>query len=195
MGRNTIDRVRRVLSRSPKRTIDDASLAPAGVLVLLCPRDGEYRIVLTRRSTTVGIHKGEISFPGGRMDDADRTLVDTALREACEEIGVRPEDVEVLGELDDTIVGSSYVMSPVVGTVSGPYEFRPDEREVAEIIEIPLSALRDAGALRDEVRIVDGELAVRPSYAYRGRLVFGATASVLARFLELLEGAPDGEAP
>ena len=194
MEQQTIDRVRRILSRSPKSTIDDASLTPAAVMVLVYRKDDQLCVLLNKRSQSVAEHKGEISFPGGRREDGDRTSVDTALRETFEEMGVRPEDVEVLGELDDAATNSNYVISPVVGTIPESYDFKPDKREVAEVIEIPLQELTAPRALRQEARIVDGGVVVRPSYAYQGHLVYGATASLLARFLELLDDAADEEA-
>ena len=192
---STIAAVRRILSQSPKKTLHDASLIPAGVMVLLYPDDGEYRVLLNVRSADVEDHKGEISFPGGRMDEGDGTLLDTALRETHEEMGIQPQDVEVLGELDDVATRSSYVISPYVGTIPIPYHFKPNDREVAEVLEVPVSMLVDPGSLRDEMRLVDGEPVNSPSYAYRGHLIFGATAKVLRRFLEHLEGASDEEAP
>ena len=194
MEQHTIDRVRRILSRSRKGTVDDPSLTPAAVMVLVYPKDGQLCVLLNRRSQSVAEHKGEISFPGGRSEDGDGTPVDTALRETYEEMGVRPEDVEVLGELDDTATSSSYVISPVVGTIPQSYDFKPDEREVAEVIEIPLEELTAPGALRQEARIVNDDVVVRPAYAYQGHLVYGATASLLARLLELLDDAGDEEA-
>ncbi len=187
--------VRRILSKSPKARLDDPSLSPAGVMVLLYPKDGEYCILLNKRSQHVEKHKGEISFPGGHRDERDLTLLDTALRETHEEMGIRPQDVEVLGELDDVATTSNYVIRPFVGTIPSPYRFKPSDREVAEVLEAPLALLCDAGRMRDDVRLVGGRLVGSPAYAYRGHLIFGATARILRRLIELLESAPDEEAP
>ena len=108
-------------------------------------------------------------------------------------IGVLPEDIEILGELDDFETRSRFLMRPYVGTIPYPYDFKPFETEVAEVIEAPISHLLDEVNFRDEVRIVDGELSYSPAYAYNGHVVFGATARVLKQFLELLENAPDKE--
>jgi len=186
--------VRRVLSQTPKSTLVDPELTPAGVMVLMYAVDGRYRVLLNVRSDTVEEHKGEISFPGGRRDEGDETLLDTALRETHEEMGIRPEDVEVLGELDDQTTNSNYAISPFVGTIPSPYPFKVNEREVAKIIEVPVSALLDGYGIRDEVRMVDGQPVSSPLYSYEGHLIFGATAKVLSRFLELLDTATDEEA-
>ena len=194
MGVSTIDVVRRILSEHRKQPIDDPSLAPAGVMILLYPKDGEYCVLLNKRSNRVEHHKGEISFPGGGKDPGDDTLRDTALRETHEEMGILPDDIKVLGEVDDMATRSRFLMRPYVGTIPYPYDFKPFEAEVAEVLEVPISMLLDEKNLRDEVRIVDGELSYSPAYAYNGHVVFGATARVLKHFLDLLQAAPDKEA-
>ena len=194
MEPSEITLVRRLLSRNPKKTLDDPSLVPAGVLLLLYPKDDEYCILLNKRSNSVEEHKGEISFPGGQRDKGDRAMLDTALRETHEEMGIRPEDVDVLGELDEVATISNFLISTFVGAIPPSYQFKPNEREVAEVIEVPISALTDRGSVRDETRIVSGELVGRRSYAYVGHLIFGATAEILTRFVEILEGAPAKEA-
>ena len=193
MGASPKDVIRRILAENPKKTISDPSLSPAGVLLLLYPKDGEYCVLLNKRTDQVEHHKGEISFPGGSKDAKDATLLDTALRETYEEMGIRPEDVEVLGQLDDTPTSTNFLITTTVGTIPYPYDFNPSELEVAEVLEVPLPALMDDETRRDEVRIVDDDLHHVPSYVYRGHLIFGATARVLSRFLELLETAPSEE--
>jgi hypothetical protein len=81
-----------------------------------------------------------------------------------------------------------------VGTVPAPYCFKPNDREVAEVLEVPVAELKKSANLRDDAKIVDGKVVNRPSYAYQGHVIFGATAQVLTQFLELLDGAPDTEA-
>ena len=185
--------VRRVLREHPRKTITDPSLTPAGVLLLLYPKDGQLCVLLNKRTNDVEHHKGEISFPGGQKDEEDATLRDTALRETNEEMGIRPEDVDLLGELDDMPTSSRFLISTHVGTIPYPYKFKPSETEVAEVLEVPILSLMDDDAVRDEVRIVEGELVSSPSYSYGGHVIFGATARVLKRFIELLDTAPDKE--
>ena len=98
MEESATELIRRILSENPKKAVFDSSLTPAGVTLLLYPKDGEYCILLNKRSDTVDDHKGEISFPGGRKDPEDKTLLDTALRETHEEMGISPNDIDVLGE-------------------------------------------------------------------------------------------------
>ena len=182
----TLGAIRGALSASPRKLAADPSITPAGVMVLMYPKLGEYQLLLNRRSNLVEEHKGEISFPGGRMDGGDGTLLQTALRETHEEMGVRPDDVEVLGELDDVDTRSSYRVSPFVGTIREGYRFTPNAREVAEVIEVPVAALRSDDAVRHEVRIVDGSPVPLQCYAYDGNVVWGATARILHNLLGLL---------
>jgi 8-oxo-dGTP pyrophosphatase MutT (NUDIX family) len=195
MEESTTELIRGILTENPKKTVVDSSLTPAGVTLLLYPKDGEYCILLNKRTDTVDDHKGEISFPGGRKDPEDKTLLDTALRETHEEMGISPDDVDVLGEIDDIPTNTSYLISTFVGTIPYPYKFAPSEAEVAEVLEVPISTLMDHSSARDEVRVRDGELVSSVSYSYDGHLIFGATARILSRFLELLDTAPEREAP
>ena len=181
--------VRRALSRTSPVSLTDASLTPAAVMLLLYRKNGEDCILLNKRSDSVEDHKGEIAFPGGRKDLSDASLLDTALRETHEEMGIHPQDVEVLGEMDDVATITNYVIRPFVGSIRHPYTFRPSRREVAEVLEVPVESLTNGTAVRDEVRVVDGGEVNTPSYAYRGHLIFGATATILRRMLKVLDEA------
>lgn len=183
----TIPLVRTVLSGHSKKSVTYPSLKPAGVLVVIYPKDGELHVLLNIRSQEVEDHKGEISFPGGRKDDSDSTMLSTALREAEEEIGILPDDVDVVGELDDVPTISSYLISPFVGIIPEAYEFKPNRQEVSQLLEVPMSALIDEKNLRDEMRLVEGKIVNRISYAYDGHLIYGATAMVLSGFLRMLK--------
>ena len=195
MGYPLIDRVRRVIADAPHLIIDDPSLTPAGVMVLIYPCKDDYFILLQKRSSRVDSHKGEISFPGGKRDPDDDTLLDTALRETHEEMGIDPRDVEVLGPLDETATTTGFCTSPFAGTIPYPYEFSPQEEEVAEVLEVPVSSLMDGAKRRDEIRIINGDLQYAPSFAYDGHIIFGATARILGRFIELLEASTQEETP
>ena len=187
MGIPMTDRIRRILSETPRRTVDDPSLTPAGVMVLIYPKNDDYFVLLQKRSNRVDSHKGEISFPGGKRDPEDASILDTALRETHEEMGIEPLDVEVLGALDQTATTSGFCTSPFAGTIPYPYDFLPCEEEVAEVLEVPVSSLMDASYRRDEIRVADGDLQYAPVFAYDGHIIFGATARILNRFIELLQ--------
>ena len=176
--------LRRALAAAPESSSLDPSLVPAGVLVLIYPKEGDYHVLLNKRSDSVEDHKGEIAFPGGRTENGDGSVLETALREAHEEMGIAPADVEVLGRLDDVATISNYAITPFVGTIPYPYVFAPNPNEVAEVLEEPIQELADPANHRVETRVYDGKLESRVAYAYDGRLVFGATARVVDNLLD-----------
>ncbi len=190
MGLDFIHSAKRVLEKRKTATAEDHSMSPAAVLLALYPVDGDLRVVLQKRSQHVEHHKGEISFPGGMVDEDDQSRLETALREADEEMGIRPEDVQVLGRLDDTPTISDFMISAFVGTIPYPYTFTPSEVEVAEVLLVPVSHLRKPTSFRDDVRLKDGEFHRMPIYVYDGHVIFGATARILEQFLSLTKDAP-----
>lgn len=180
-------RLKQALSRIQKRHIVDASRVSAAVLLPIYYKQGQYCILFTKRAEKVRDHKGQISFPGGAYDSSDGTLVNTALRECAEEIGLVDYDVEVLGELDDTLTTtSSYIISPFVGFIPSSYQFRVNREEIEDIIEVPISALLDKDCLRQETEsVIDGKAITSYSYHYHGQVIWGATASILNQFLSI----------
>ena len=161
----------------------------AAVLLLLYDLDGRTHLLFTRRTELVEYHKGQICFPGGASEESDADLLSTALRETCEEVGVRPEHVEPVGRLDDiATMGSNFVISPYVGvlTVSAPYPFEHARHEVDEILEVPLDHLLDSSnVFRDVRRLGEHEIEMQ-SYRFGDHVIWGATARILKRFLDLL---------
>ena len=189
------DAVKRLLAGRDARTIQDPSLTPAAVLLLVYPKEGKYCILLNKRTQTVEHHKGEISFPGGARDPEDGDYLDTALRETQEEMGIRPKDVTLLGRLDDVATRSLYGVRVFVGTIPYPYPFQPNSREIAEVLEVPVAHLRDADNLRYEARWEKGKPSREYAYMYGEHRIFGATAKIVRQFLELTKGVPFKEGP
>ncbi len=184
------EEIRRALARIHRHTVVDPTLKPAGVLLVVYAKDGEQSVLLNKRTELVEHHKGEISFPGGSMDDDDESLLHTALRETHEEMGIDPDDVELLGQLDDMPTISNFLISTFVAAIPYPYDFEPSEIEVAEVVEVPIHHLRSERSWRDEARFHQGALQVSRSYVYQGHVIFGATAKILANFLEVVGDAP-----
>ncbi len=151
----------------------------AAVLVPIYMQDGELHAVFTRRREDLRRHAGEISFPGGRRDDGDPDLVHTAVREAEEEVGLSPTAVEISGALQPTpTIATGYAVYPFVGVVEPGQAWTLSAREVAEVIELPLSALRAGYGRR---RLVRRGLPIRTdTYVVGDHLIWGATARILA---------------
>ena len=157
-------------------------------------KQGQYYLLFIKRTEKVKEHKGQIAFPGGAYWEGDKTLLDTALRESAEEIGLAPSDVEILGVLDDTLTHtSSYVISPFVALIPWPYQFKVDREEIEEIIEVPISVLLDKGGMHQETEIIDGEAVTSYFYHYQGRVIWGATARILNQFLDIWARVMEGE--
>lgn len=177
------------LSRRPRRALDRSDLVSAAVLVPITDRGGPH-VLFTKKTADVPHHKGQFSFPGGIVEQRDGSRVETALREAWEEIRLPPETVEVLGLLDDTETrATSFIITPVVGIVRAQVAFAPDGREIERVIEVPLATLRDPGIFRTEVWERNGEAHAVQFYQVSPEdVVWGATARILSQFLELLAG-------
>lgn len=162
---------------------------PAAVLIGLVDHDEGLRVLFTVRSARLHHHAGQISFPGGGADPRDRDAVDTALREASEEIGLERDRVEVLGTLPQYLTVSSFRVTPVVGLVARDAALRADPFEVDEFFDVPLAYLMDSA--HHQRRVVVHEPTQRYLYAieYRGArdyFIWGATAAMLRNFYRFL---------
>jgi len=159
------------------------------VLILFFPFDGGLTLVLTRRTETVEHHRSQISFPGGARENGE-LFVETALREAEEEIGIRPETVEVLGEMVPlSIPVSGFVVHPFVGITPERPEYRIDPVEVAGVIEAPLSHLLDPARRREEEQVFRGQQVLVPFFDLPDvdrPPLWGATAMMLSALVERL---------
>lgn len=160
-------------------------------LLLVYPHDDTLHFTLTVRGSGLRNHTGQVSLPGGRVDEGE-SFEDAALRETQEEIGVDPQAVELLGRLTPLhIPVSGYILNPLVGFTAMRPAFQRAEWEVARIIEAPVPLLTDARAIKREVRarVVNGQSidVDVPFYDIDGEKVWGATAMVLAEFGALVD--------
>lgn len=162
----------------------------AAVLLPLYQSQAGPHLVLAKRTDAVPTHKGEISFPGGGFEEADGDLLTTVLREAKEEIGLRPEDVEIMGSLDDTVtVTSRHVVRPFVGFVPHPYAYRLDPFEVERLIHLPVLPLVTGTPFREEVWEREGRPVTVYFTEHDGDTIWGLTARILKQFVEVV-GSP-----
>ena len=158
----------------------------AAVLIPLAFSGGEWHVLYTRRTDRVQSHKGQVSFPGGACDDGETTPEQTALRETEEEIGVRREDVTVLGRLSQLITITSYRVTPVVGVIPFPYAFKVAGVEVARVFTIPLLWLSDRNNYW-EFFLRDSDRSLITYHPFDGELLWGATARMTVTFLKTIE--------
>lgn len=157
----------------------------AAVLLPLFVQDERWHILFTRRTHRVGTHKGQISFPGGKVETDDDSLVETALRETEEEIGVPADSIKVLGRLDDTQSRSArYVVTPYVGTFAGTVAFKPNPSEIDELILVPLRDLQDPAIHRIEWWEYQGTQVPVHFYEWDAYTIWGITGGILADFLD-----------
>ncbi len=158
------------------------------VLLALMPGTGDYEVLFTLRSDDLPSHKGQVSFPGGKMHDEDIDLLETALREANEEVGITPGDVDVLGCLDDvSTMAGQFVITPFVGLLPSDYEFTPNPSEVTDIFTLSISDLGDPRHRITENRRFDGvdyEISMITAGPHG---IWGATHRITENFLECID--------
>ena len=185
-GKYFFDEVRDALNRRERKVIEHPSFLHAAVLVPLFEKEGSCHLLFTKRTEQVKHHKGEISFPGGMVDEEDVDLKETALREASEEIGLNEEDVQILGTLDDIVTVTEFIVTPFVGIFPYPYDFKMSPIECAELIEVPLASLFDSDCFGEKEMIQHDRKRMVEAYQYRHHNIWGATARILKQFLELI---------
>jgi 8-oxo-dGTP pyrophosphatase MutT (NUDIX family) len=181
-----IDQIQSILTSRQRRVIEHLPFSHAAVLVPLFQKDGDCHLLFTKRSEEVKYHKGEISFPGGVVDEEDRELIHTALREAREEIGLKESDVQIIGVLDDIVTITEFIVTPIVGFFPYPYPFKVSEVEIAELIEVPLASLLKKDCFSEREIFRGGEREIVYAYQYGKHIIWGATARILKQFLELI---------
>lgn len=159
-----------------------SNLREAAVLVPILMRPEGFSVLLTRRADTLRNHRGQVSFPGGRRDPEDLTLAACALREAQEEVGLAPENAEIIGYLDDYPTTTRYRVTPVVALVRPPEQFVFDAGEVAEVFEVPLAVLLDQRRYESKILTKQGLNVPFFEVNHDGHRIWGATAGMLRDF-------------
>lgn len=158
---------------------DEDALTPAAVLVPIIDRPSGLTVLLTQRTAHLRDHPGQVSFPGGRCEANDAGPVATALREAEEEVGLAPSQVEVIGRLPEYRTSTGFRVAPVVGLVTPPLNLKLDDFEVAEVFEAPLAFLMDPA--NHQRQAIEWQGALREFWAmpWQGYYIWGATAGML----------------
>ena len=179
-----------ILTQRNIREIDSehSEYIDSAVLIPIFKENGEYKILFTKRTNMVENHKGQVSFPGGVKDKEDDSFLDTALREAFEEIGLFRQDVEILGRIDDRLtLVTDFLIHPYVGTIPYPYNFTLNHNEVERLLKIPLRIFlfnNEKGKPNESIPGVDDYDGI--TYSYKGDVIWGATAGIMENFVEIL---------
>jgi 8-oxo-dGTP pyrophosphatase MutT (NUDIX family) len=171
---------------NPGATPPSSALRPAAVLVPLVDHAGGMSVLLTLRTAHLSAHAGQISFPGGRIEEHDPDAIAAALRETEEEVGLPRDRVSVIGRLDTYVTGTGFEITPIVGIVAPPFALAIDPYEVAEAFEVPLAFILDR---RNHQRIERAVGARSRSFfvlPFEGRNIWGATAGILVNLAEVL---------
>ena len=162
------------------------TLRPAGVLIPVLERPGHLSVLLTQRSAELKHHAAQVSFPGGRMEDADRDVVHAALRETQEEVGIPADAITVIGYLDPMPTVTGYAVTPVVGVVAADVPLQVDRTEVEYAFEVPLPFLLDERNQRAAERVYQGRTIPTIEFHYESERIWGATAHILVEFRKLV---------
>ena len=177
---------RQLQSRNPRRLVAEHARR-AAVLMPILPHNKEFCFLLTQRTHKVETHKGQISFPGGIQEDSDSNLLQTALRETWEEIGLASEGIHILGEFDEYLSITGLIVTPFAAWIERPLNLAPNPDEVDEILRVPFSIFQDSRTLRVETRVRLGVERKVYFYDFQGKEVWGLTAQMIRDFLGLVD--------
>lgn len=184
---NHIESIKARISAHRPTTLHDDSHRRACVLVPLVVHNGSLHLLLTKRTDSVEHHKGQISFPGGMVDDTDKSPDHTALRELEEELGISPSFVELLGTLSDIQIPTGFIVTPIVGYIRTLDAMTINSAEVAEALLVPFEKFFDPSLCREEVRLLKGANRRIHVYEVWKEPVWGATAHIIKQLTEIME--------
>ena len=161
----------------------------SAVLILFYPNQDKAFFPLIKRPVYPGVHSGQIALPGGKMEDEDQDVIDTALREAWEEVGVHPQQVKLIGKMSDLFIPTSnFLVSPILGYSEEMPDFVPEEKEVARIIETAVSTLYEPSIRKKKILEFSNNFRLdTPYFEVDKEMVWGATAMILSELLQILE--------
>ena len=170
---------------------DPETARDSSVFILLFQKNKKWNFPLIKRSEYNGVHSGQISLPGGKYEPADRDLIQTAYRETKEEIGIPPDKIIYIGTLTTLYIpNSNFNVTPHVGLITSPPRFLRNEREVEEIITVPVNVLLDTSGIRYFTREINNTVITAPYYPYQNHKIWGATAMILSEFAEVIRNSP-----
>ena len=182
------ERLREILQGNKPARMKDSDRIRAAVLIPFLDYQGIPHIIFTKRTDHVATHRGEICFPGGSREETDGDLLQTALREAQEEIGIQASNVDILGSLDEIqTVSSNFVVVPYIGYIKERTEFVPNEWEVSEVLEIPFEHFHDPEIFHEEARLVESRVVPVYFYQWKSHVIWGVTGRILKTLLDMMQ--------
>lgn len=166
------------------------SIQPAAVLIPFLRHKGKWHLLFIRRTQVLGDpHSGQVAYPGGSRDPSDSSVEEAAIREACEELGLSPEVVKILGKLNPLVTITNYLVTPVVGTIPWPYPLNPAPEEVSRVFTIPLSWLNDITNHETLDRELQNKTKISVTYfkEYDSEILWGVSARITLELLETIK--------
>jgi 8-oxo-dGTP pyrophosphatase MutT (NUDIX family) len=181
---DTIQLVETQLRHYKPQLIQREGVRNSAVMILFINKQNVPHLIFTKRTEWVETHKGQISFPGGMRDVTDSDLFQTARRETFEEIGIEPEQIRLLGQLDDFYTVTNFIVSPFVGLVTNEFLYQINKREVAKVLEVPLSLFLESTHFEVQKWPYQNKLYDVYFYHYQQEVIWGATAFIVNRFID-----------
>lgn len=166
----------------------DVPYKKAAVLIPFFYKNNEIHLLFTKRTNKVETHKGQISFPGGMMDETDENDEETALRETWEEMGIKPDDITILGKSDKFLTNTNFLVTPIVGYFPHPYNYKVNADEIEKVIEVPFAQLMNPDIFEIKPWEKDGIKWKVHFYKYNGEIIWGVTGFMLSNFLSIVFG-------
>jgi 8-oxo-dGTP pyrophosphatase MutT (NUDIX family) len=180
------EKINKLKTSSTEEIIASDSLIPASILIPLYEKNDITYLLFTKRTDKVRHHKGQICFPGGKFDFGDNDLKTTALRETYEEIGIKEQDITLLGKINNMVTITNFIVSPFVGSFPYPYNFIISQDEIEEIIEVPLYHFLDKKNFKEEAREINEIQYPIYYYYFNNHVIWGVTGKILFDFITIL---------
>ena len=166
--------------------LDSNSYKIAAVLFPLIEKNNELKVILTTRSKDLPSHPGQVCFPGGKLEKTDKNIIECAKRESFEEVGIKSNQINLLGQLDDCITGTNFKVTPVIGLIDSNYIPVLQEKEVADIFEVPLDYFIEKNNQKIEYANYKDKSYSYYQYNWKNKKIWGSTARIIVNFCEIM---------
>ena len=166
--------------------LDSNSYRKAAVLFPLIEKNNELKVILTTRSKDLPSHPGQVCFPGGKLEKTDKNIIECAKRESFEEVGIKSDQINLLGQLDDCITGTNFKVTPVIGLIDSNYIPVLQEKEVADIFEVPLDYFIEKNNQKIEYANYKDKSYSYYQYNWENKKIWGSTARIIVNFCEIM---------